>query len=113
MELLSFPQGKYDDQVDSISQALSYEVSGSDGSLRWVNGKYQLHQVALARGLMQSRFNCRSVTRSQRSSGADTFGGRIVDVRYGPKKRTSSPDRADAIKHRRHRCRSTKAVGSS
>jgi predicted phage terminase large subunit-like protein len=39
MELLSFPQGKHDDQVDSISQALSYQVSGYDGSLRWVTGK--------------------------------------------------------------------------
>ena len=38
-ELLSFPQGKHDDQVDSISQALSYQVSGYDGSLRWVTGK--------------------------------------------------------------------------
>jgi len=36
MELLSFPQGKHDDQVDSISQALSYHVSGYDGSLRWI-----------------------------------------------------------------------------
>jgi predicted phage terminase large subunit-like protein len=36
MELLSFPQGKHDDQVDSISQALSYQVSGYDSSLRWV-----------------------------------------------------------------------------
>ena len=38
-ELLSFPQGKHDDQVDSISQALSYPVSGYDGSLRWVTGE--------------------------------------------------------------------------
>ena len=35
-ELLSFPQGKHDDQVDSISQALSYQVSGYDSSLSWV-----------------------------------------------------------------------------
>jgi predicted phage terminase large subunit-like protein len=38
-ELLSFPQAKHDDQVDSISQALSYQVSGYDGSLRWVTGE--------------------------------------------------------------------------
>jgi predicted phage terminase large subunit-like protein len=37
-ELLTFPQGKHDDQVDSISQALAYEPSGYDSSLRWVNG---------------------------------------------------------------------------
>jgi predicted phage terminase large subunit-like protein len=28
IELLSFPQGHHDDMVDSISQALSYQVSG-------------------------------------------------------------------------------------
>ena len=39
MELLSFPQAKHDDMVDSISQALSYQVSGYDGSLRWVTGE--------------------------------------------------------------------------
>jgi predicted phage terminase large subunit-like protein len=39
MELLSSPQAKHDDQVDSISQALSYQVSGYDGSLRWVTGE--------------------------------------------------------------------------
>jgi predicted phage terminase large subunit-like protein len=39
MELLSFPQAKHDDQVDSISQALSYQVSGYDCSLRWVTGE--------------------------------------------------------------------------
>jgi predicted phage terminase large subunit-like protein len=38
MELLTFPQGKNDDQVDSISQALSYEPSGYDSSMRWVTG---------------------------------------------------------------------------
>ena len=26
-ELFSFPGGRYDDQIDSISQALSYEIS--------------------------------------------------------------------------------------
>jgi predicted phage terminase large subunit-like protein len=38
-ELLTFPQGKTDDQVDSVSQALAYEKSGYDSSLRWVNGE--------------------------------------------------------------------------
>ncbi len=37
-ELLVFPQGKNDDQVDSISQALAYEPSGYDGTLSWVRG---------------------------------------------------------------------------
>ena len=35
-ELLAFPQGKTDDQVDSISQALSYET-GFDPTLSWVS----------------------------------------------------------------------------
>ena len=35
-ELLSFPQGKTDDQVDSISQALAYKQSGYDSSMSWV-----------------------------------------------------------------------------
>ena len=34
-ELLTFPQGKTDDQVDSISQALAYKP-GYDASLSWV-----------------------------------------------------------------------------
>jgi predicted phage terminase large subunit-like protein len=34
-ELLTFPQGKTDDQVDSISQALSYKT-GWDPTLSWV-----------------------------------------------------------------------------
>jgi len=34
-ELLSFPQGKHDDQVDSISQALSYQVSGYNPYAEW------------------------------------------------------------------------------
>lgn len=34
-ELLTFPQGKTDDQVDSISQALAYKA-GYDASLSWV-----------------------------------------------------------------------------
>jgi len=37
-ELLTFPQGKYDDQVDSITQALSQQTYGYDTSLRWVRG---------------------------------------------------------------------------
>lgn len=36
MELLTFPQGRHDDQVDSISQALAYEDSGYDYTLSWV-----------------------------------------------------------------------------
>jgi predicted phage terminase large subunit-like protein len=35
-ELLLFPQGRADDQVDSISQALAYQTSGYDASLSWV-----------------------------------------------------------------------------
>ena len=35
-ELLTFPQGKTDDQVDSISQALAYQVGGYDRTLSWV-----------------------------------------------------------------------------
>ena len=34
-ELLTFPQGKHDDQVDSLSQALSYK-GGYDTTLSWV-----------------------------------------------------------------------------
>lgn len=34
-ELLTFPQGKTDDQVDSVSQALSYKT-GYDTSMKWV-----------------------------------------------------------------------------
>ena len=34
-ELLTFPQGKTDDQVDSISQALAYKP-GYDATLSWV-----------------------------------------------------------------------------
>ena len=33
-ELLTFPQSKNDDQVDSISQALSYKL-GWDPSMKW------------------------------------------------------------------------------
>ena len=35
-ELLAFPQGKTDDQVDSISQALSYRP-GYDTTMSWVS----------------------------------------------------------------------------
>jgi phage terminase large subunit-like protein len=35
MELQSFPQGKHDDMVASISQALSYEVSGYNHYADW------------------------------------------------------------------------------
>jgi predicted phage terminase large subunit-like protein len=35
-ELFSFPHGRHDDQVDSISQALNYSGSSYDTSLDWV-----------------------------------------------------------------------------
>jgi predicted phage terminase large subunit-like protein len=35
-ELLSFPQGKTDDQVDSITQALAFKAWGYDSTLAWV-----------------------------------------------------------------------------
>jgi predicted phage terminase large subunit-like protein len=35
-ELLAFPQGRTDDQVDSISQALAYKGSNYDTSMSWV-----------------------------------------------------------------------------
>jgi predicted phage terminase large subunit-like protein len=35
-ELLTFPQGKHDDQVDSITQALAFKAFGYDASMRWV-----------------------------------------------------------------------------
>jgi predicted phage terminase large subunit-like protein len=34
-ELLSFPQGKHDDQVDSMTQALAFKTFGYDASLEW------------------------------------------------------------------------------
>jgi predicted phage terminase large subunit-like protein len=34
-ELLSFPQAKHDDQVDSITQALSHKPGGYDGTMAW------------------------------------------------------------------------------
>lgn len=35
-ELLSFPQAKHDDQVDSMTQALAFKAFGYDASLEWV-----------------------------------------------------------------------------
>ena len=37
-ELLVFPQGRNDDQVDSITQALAYDPLEYDTSMRWVLG---------------------------------------------------------------------------
>lgn len=37
-ELLTFPQGKHDDQVDSITQALAFKAFGYDATMQWVNG---------------------------------------------------------------------------
>ena len=37
-ELLVFPQGRHDDQVDSIMQALAYDPLAYDISMRWVGG---------------------------------------------------------------------------
>jgi predicted phage terminase large subunit-like protein len=37
-ELLSFPQGKHDDQVDSLTQALAFKAFGYDATMKWVNG---------------------------------------------------------------------------
>ncbi|MGD9920372.1 MAG: phage terminase large subunit [Pseudorhodoplanes sp.] len=38
-ELFAFPGCRHDDQVDSISQALAYNDTGYDTSLRWVTGE--------------------------------------------------------------------------
>jgi len=38
VELLVFPQGRNDDQVDSITQALAYDPLAYDISMRWVMG---------------------------------------------------------------------------
>jgi predicted phage terminase large subunit-like protein len=35
-ELLTFPQSRHDDQVDSVTQALAYEGNGYDSTLSWV-----------------------------------------------------------------------------
>ncbi|MBN8977056.1 MAG: phage terminase large subunit [Rhizobiales bacterium] len=37
-ELLTFPQARHDDQVDSITQALAHKLYGYDASLSWVTG---------------------------------------------------------------------------
>jgi predicted phage terminase large subunit-like protein len=37
LELLTFPQGKTDDQVDSLTQALAYDDSSYDESMSWVD----------------------------------------------------------------------------
>ena len=44
-ELLTFPQGKHDDQVDSITQALAHKQYGYDTSLRRVTGERASHDV--------------------------------------------------------------------
>jgi predicted phage terminase large subunit-like protein len=38
-ELLMFPQGRTDDQVDSITQALAFRDTGYDASMSWVMGE--------------------------------------------------------------------------
>jgi predicted phage terminase large subunit-like protein len=38
-ELLTFPQARTDDQVDSISQALAYDSNSIYHSMRWVTGE--------------------------------------------------------------------------
>jgi len=35
-EILAFPAGRYDDQVDSIVQALTYEYLPVDGGVEWI-----------------------------------------------------------------------------
>jgi predicted phage terminase large subunit-like protein len=37
-ELLSFPQGKHDDQVDSLTQALAFKAFGYDTTMEWATG---------------------------------------------------------------------------
>lgn len=34
-ELFTFPHSRHNDQIDSITQALAYEISGYDTSMRW------------------------------------------------------------------------------
>src|SRR5450432_1769756 len=36
-EFFAFPNGRYDDQVDSISQALAHHASGYDSTMSWVS----------------------------------------------------------------------------
>ena len=40
-ELFAFPGSKHDDQVDSVSQALGYQGSSYDSSMRWVDGSWE------------------------------------------------------------------------
>ena len=35
-ELLTFPQSRHNDQVDSISQALAYDGNSYDWTMSWV-----------------------------------------------------------------------------
>ena len=56
-ELLAFPRGKHDDQVDSITQALSYEIRTYDPSMSGLNRLYEglmfeatLRSMAAAKG---------------------------------------------------------------
>jgi len=37
-ELLSFPQGRHDDQVDSMTQALAFKAFGYDVTMHWATG---------------------------------------------------------------------------
>jgi len=36
LQLLSFPQGRHDDIVDSIMQALAFKMTSYDETLSWV-----------------------------------------------------------------------------
>jgi phage terminase large subunit-like protein len=58
-ELLSFPESKTDDQVDSITQALAYKLSSYDSTMEWVgngrDGRYTFGDYLVAirsRGLI-------------------------------------------------------------
>jgi predicted phage terminase large subunit-like protein len=55
-ELLSFPESKTDDQVDSITQALAYKLSSYDSTMEWVgngrDGRYTFGDYLVA---MRSR----------------------------------------------------------
>jgi predicted phage terminase large subunit-like protein len=37
-ELLTFPQGEHDDQVDCLTQALAFKAFGYDTTMEWVMG---------------------------------------------------------------------------
>ena len=47
-ELPSFPQGKTDDIVDSMMQALAQKVWGYDSTYAWVSDRYQQSEHPLA-----------------------------------------------------------------